>query len=176
MNQEDKTQNEKSLERIEKLEAKLKKQHRILEPFLEFETNPLRNVYDDYIKDKTAATTTTEFFTGTGERLSATGTGTQSITGVGFKPKYIQIDAYLASNNGGFSNGNATSASRYYCFYHYFDGSNWLNASRGAIVFLKNSSGTTVANAYINSLDTSGFTIDWDILSEDTYFIYKCFK
>lgn len=85
-------------------------------------------------------------------------TGTQAVTGVGFKPKVVIFFAAFASDvvaSSGFDDGSTRKA----MWQNNPAGVDILNVSSDAILITK-VAGTSYAGA-INSFDTDGFTISW---------------
>jgi hypothetical protein len=92
---------------------------------------------------------------------TATASGTQAITGVGFKPSHIIFLAAISNTNQmsiGFSNGTAN-----YCFadYNATGTGTYLNSTTTAIYLIQTSGGAIGAYATVSTLGADGFTLTW---------------
>jgi len=101
---------------------------------------------------------------------SATASGTQAITGVGFKPSYVIFQlggGATAEMSLGFDNGTS-----YYCTYdnHTITADSWERSSTYSIAAVQGS-GITYTGL-ISSLDADGFTITWTKTGAKTGTIY----
>ena len=123
-----------------------------------------------------------KMFVGSGLRNGST--GTQAITGVGFTPRLVIIQAVrTASGYTGWSSGSATSASDDTCINWSSDDTNRAGADNseasnpepGYIIVCQNPSGG--AYAQLQSMDSDGFTLNWTTYggSGQVNFIYQCF-
>lgn len=122
------------------------------------------------------------FKVGTG--TSPASTGTQAITGVGFRPRLIIFKAwkgtasasYIDENLASHSYGHATSPSDDYC--HVFSwraGSilAWGNYQAAHLVQLYNEAGSAAIVGDLQSLDSDGFTLNWTKTDEQANFMWE---
>lgn len=105
--------------------------------------------------------------TGTATRLASAGTGSQAITGVGFRPEHITILAHRSGDvYQGFSVGEATSTSNEFTTYVApgVSAQCICGVDSTHIVAAMSSSGSTqfLSTATISSIDADGFTLNWD--------------
>ena len=110
-------------------------------------------------------------------RASGSGTWTQAITGVGFTPRLILIQAILAASEGATSEWQATSITNEYCNYTYNTSGGyyqWVSYDASKIIFIQNYTGS-VSRAWISSFDSDGFTLDWTTMWPTVNFKYQCF-
>lgn len=96
------------------------------------------------------------FFVGTTTRSQGSATGTQAITGVGFKPRFIFATAHEAGTlefSMGFSDGSTDVVTPYHA-----SSDNWTTSS--GFITIVQSGGNTYIGA-LDSFDDDGFTIGW---------------
>jgi hypothetical protein len=126
------------------------------------------------------------FFVGTATRAAGS-TGSHAITGVGFKPVLIKIQAQrgtiLGGGDIGMSIGYGTSSSNRFCvsLYNYDNGGDdepRVLSSTSTIVTIKDQTDTDIAVADVTSLDADGLTISWSVNDAgapgDIELIYTC--
>lgn len=91
----------------------------------------------------------------------STGTGTQAVTGLGFKPSSVFfLHATGASDYASWGGGNATQNRN---IVHDGDGDLFLGGAAYAIVYTE-SIGSDDYRGAISSIDTDGFTIQWTLI------------
>lgn len=166
---------------IEQLNNRLRVLENTILPFAKYTTNPLQDMYDDFLKTKSSGSTggSTAFYTAQGSRTTGAGTGTQAITGVGFKPKMIKILSF--QDGAGHSacwgtavDGGNTVAS---VFYYLTSASNWdWDYYTSSPINLQDNTGSGVVFATIDSFDADGFTINWQTLSVNCVYQFECYK
>lgn len=86
-------------------------------------------------------------------------TGTQSITGVGFKPSAVSF-IYLVNGDKRVGSGYDDNTSRSFIAYSTTE-ANWYNNDNDAIDFMTQIGGVTEYAGRITSMDSDGFTISW---------------
>lgn len=105
-------------------------------------------------------------------RLGTAGTGNWSWTGVGFKPKMVQIRGIYASNPvGAWSEGHATEGQSGSCF---FGWDTVCTFTTSAILDVRDNTGTTRQRATLVSMDADGFTLNFTTSAADARYIFTC--
>lgn len=104
-------------------------------------------------------------------------TGIQTITGVGFRPRAVEIFSVITSGTQAYSSVgvydgvrsevNATSADT--------AGNTGSLAATPVIIQIKSGTGTTISEANISSLDQDGFTINNTVVTSRPWCIAKCY-
>jgi hypothetical protein len=116
------------------------------------------------------------YYCGSSSRSSGS-TGSQAITGVGFTPKMIVVQAVYAASDGSMSIGHATSPSGEFVVYQYntngvyYSGFSYVS---GRIIYIQNPTGGT-SSAELTSMDSDGFTLNWTGVSNNVNFMFQCY-
>ena len=156
------------------IEDRLLSVEKLLGIFDKHETNPLSEMYDDFIKrQQVTSTSSNYYYVGQSQRTSASGTGNQSITGIGFKPKLIKIHAFIDGYNKSASWGSAKDGGNEHCQSFFYTASGNDHSRHDFIIYCEGSS--TYAFANMVSYDANGFTINWQLVNENCYFQFECF-
>jgi hypothetical protein len=119
---------------------------------------PLQVAYDGTDMVLLAAATAPK--TGQTTRDLTTASGSQAITGVGFKPRYVHIIANVPANamaSIGMDDGATASC----IFNDHNAAANIWNRSTALSVFLRATSTPAQQTASISSMDSDGFTLNW---------------
>jgi hypothetical protein len=119
-------------------------------------------------------TENTRIIVNTLSRLSSSGTGTQSITGLGFTPRIIKIQtAYISSTDWSLSFGNYNGTTQY--VYYTFPNGTSTGASvvQNYIIRVTNDAWVSMTRASISAISQDGFTINWDTMWLDVTFTYE---
>lgn len=111
---------------------------------------------------------TTRTATGTATRGQASGTGTQAITGAGFRPRAIRIFAIATCANGntGTSNGFAASVASQSAVAIFQEAPSPPRATAASIIYLITNTSATAARADLQTFDADGFTLNWTTVSD----------
>lgn len=88
------------------------------------------------------------------------GAGAQSVTGVGFRPRALRITAVLASTTQAFTSVGVHDGTSGTVIYSAVDGSGRRSGQATGVINIKDSGGTTVAEANMSSYNVDGFTIN----------------
>ena len=117
-----------------------------------------------------------------GTATIAASSGTHAITGVGFKPTTVVINAVAQDGSGSTwtasstGNSSGTSNSDSNCVWSRVDGANHKAGLKGAsIYFLSNNAVSSEASGYISALGTDGFTITKQFYGVAAYISYTCY-
>ena len=113
--------------------------------------------------------------TGFETRASSAGTGTQVVTGVGFKPKVVIIKAILENtDNGASSYGVGKASDNMNVIYSFISAA--LNPrharSSSLIIFIGDTDLANKSRASLVSLDSNGFTLNWTTMDVNAAFIW----
>ena len=112
-----------------------------------------------------------EFFTGDSSRNAST--GDQAITGVGFTPSLIIINAvYSHATEGVWSIGTTSTVNNTWTLMKRPSGYNSYNDT-DELISIKVGANYNVAK--LKSLDDDGFTLDWTLSNDLVSFNYTCF-
>ena len=114
---------------------------------------------------------------GTGARTTGDGTGTEEIT-TGFQPSMIEITAYAAGNDGGWSQGTAdgTANADNNHVLRYYNGTNWQSGKADTyIVRVLVSGGAAETDATISAIGATSFTINWSGVGVNTDYLWKAY-
>jgi len=109
-------------------------------------------------------------------QLTAT-TGSQVITGVGFKPRLITIDAVVTSATVASQSTGARARNAIGAFANFTHASTGFRGGQqsGSIIYLVNAAGTVVFNASVLTFDADGFTLDVTVASTSPNTLYTCY-
>lgn len=104
-------------------------------------------------------------------------TGLQSISGLGFKPRAIEITAVLESFTQSYFSFGSHSATTGYVVAFGVDAANRCGVSITGLINLKDATGGTILNATMSSYDVDGFTINIVSTVGATSIVctYKCY-
>lgn len=164
------------------LEQRVSELESLLLPFKQFDSNQLYEMYDEYCRRQLTGQTISSgggnYAAGQVSRTTGQGTGTQAITGLGFKPKMIRAVSYIDGYSKSCCWGVAVDGvGEFYSNFTYLSaGGAWdWNSGTTFFVNLYSNSGTSDAVASIASYDPDGFTISWDNVTSDFYIQWEAF-
>lgn len=128
-----------------------------------------------------ALNTSTQYKVGYGTGPSSP--GTQAITGIGFTPKMVIINANKSTDPDSFtisarSYGHASSTSDEYCTTEYWRAGAInlpIQAIAAHLVNLIGTDGVADCVADLNSLDSDGFTLNWTTATIACDYVYECY-
>jgi hypothetical protein len=103
-------------------------------------------------------------------------TGNQSITGVGFRPRAIEILATLVSGTQSYQSIGTYDGVNAHANITAVDASGRSGGiASGVVIRITDSGGTTLANASLASFDIDGFTINNSVVTARPWCIAKCY-
>jgi hypothetical protein len=118
----------------------------------------------------------TSVYAGSGNRTTTEGTGSESVTGVGFKPKAIIFLAWLGGVDKSGWSACFADGTNYAGMVHYYftDTSNYRHQTVGSQLCLARSGASydDTGEATLTSFDNDGFTVNWTDVDVTTYYAY----
>ena len=103
------------------------------------------------------------------------GTGDQSITGIGFRPRAIELHATVASTTNVYQCVGTHDSIQGGVIYTSVDGSGRRGGLATGIISIRNSGGTELVAATLVSFDVDGFTFNLSTTTNQADIIAKCY-